>query len=92
VRRGGFWAKHMGLILGAIGSTLGEHIENLGNNFGNMVGTHQQLMKRKTSSPFPLAPKTQIKKLGGLSGCCTFPLAACNFNISKTVSYLFGLG
>jgi len=29
VRRGGLWAKHMGLKQGAIGNTLGEHIENL---------------------------------------------------------------
>jgi len=34
VKRGGFWAKYMGLILGAIGNTLGEHIENLENNLG----------------------------------------------------------
>jgi hypothetical protein len=34
VRRGGFWAKYMGLILGAIGNTLEEHIENVGNNLG----------------------------------------------------------
>jgi len=79
VRRGGFWAKHMGLILGAIGNTLVEQIKNLGNNLGNMVGTHQQLMKKKTSPPLPPAPKTQIKKLGHLSGCFTFPWAAYNF-------------
>jgi len=30
VRRGGIWAKHMGL-LGANGNTLGEHIGNIGN-------------------------------------------------------------
>jgi len=49
VRRGGFWAKHMGLILGAIGNALGEQL-------GNMVGTHQQLMKEKTSPPSPQNP------------------------------------
>jgi hypothetical protein len=27
----------------------------------------------------PPPPKTQIKNVGPLSGCCTFPLAACNF-------------
>jgi len=32
--RGGLWAKHMGLKQGAIGSTLGEHIGNLGNILG----------------------------------------------------------
>jgi len=31
VRRGGLWAKHMGLKQGAIGNTLEEHIENLEN-------------------------------------------------------------
>jgi hypothetical protein len=31
VRRGGLWAKHMGLKQGAIGNILGEHIGNLGN-------------------------------------------------------------
>jgi len=34
VRRGGLWAKHMGLKRGAIENTLGEHIGNLGNIFG----------------------------------------------------------
>jgi len=34
VKRGGFWAKHMGLILSVIGNTLEEHIENLKNNLG----------------------------------------------------------
>jgi len=33
VRRGGLWAKRMGLKRGAIGNTLGENIENL-------MGTH----------------------------------------------------
>jgi hypothetical protein len=28
---GGLWAKHMGSKRGAIGNTLGEHIENLEN-------------------------------------------------------------
>jgi hypothetical protein len=28
VRRGGLWAKHMGLKRGAIENTLGEYIEN----------------------------------------------------------------
>jgi hypothetical protein len=35
VRRGGLWAKHMGLQPGAIGNTLGEHI-------GNMLGTKEK--------------------------------------------------
>jgi len=79
VRRGGFWTKHMGLILGAIGNTLEEHIENLGNNLAehgrNTSATHE----KKNLSPLPPTPKTQIKKLRCLNGCCTFPLATCNF-------------
>jgi hypothetical protein len=39
VRRGGLWAKQIGLKRGAIGSTLGEHIKNL----GNILGTHWEL-------------------------------------------------
>jgi hypothetical protein len=47
----------------------------LGEQLGNMVGTHEQLIKKKPL-PFPPALKTQIKKLGHLNGCCTFPLAS----------------
>jgi hypothetical protein len=36
IRRGGLWAKHMGLKRGAIGNTLWAHIENL-------MGTHWEL-------------------------------------------------
>jgi hypothetical protein len=32
IRRGGLWAKHMGLKQGAIGNIIGEHI-------GNLIGT-----------------------------------------------------
>jgi hypothetical protein len=39
VKRGGFWAKHMGLNQSVIGNTLGEHIWNL----GNILGTHWEL-------------------------------------------------
>jgi hypothetical protein len=38
VRRGGFWAKHMGLKSDAIGNILGGHIENLGNNLEKWYG------------------------------------------------------
>jgi len=37
-RRGGLWAKHMGLKRSAIGNTLGEHIGNL----RNMLGTKEK--------------------------------------------------
>jgi hypothetical protein len=32
VRRGGLWAKHMGLKRGAVGNTLGTLREHVGNN------------------------------------------------------------
>jgi hypothetical protein len=54
----------------------------LGEQLGNMVGTHQQLVK-KILSPLPPPLKTQIKKLGRLNGCCTFLLATCNFYFQK---------
>jgi len=38
VRRGGLWAKHMGLKRRAIGDTLEEHI-------GNLMGTHWEFEK-----------------------------------------------
>ncbi len=44
VRRGGLWAKHMGLTWGAIGNTLGEHI-------GNLNGTCWE--QRKNIPPYP---------------------------------------
>jgi hypothetical protein len=57
-RRGGLWAKHMGLKRGAIGNTLGEHIENLmGTHWeleGNMLGT-----KEKN----PPAPHPKLKRV-----------------------------
>ncbi len=34
LRRGGLWAKHVGLKRGAIGNTLGEHIGNVRNILG----------------------------------------------------------
>jgi hypothetical protein len=52
MRRGGLWAKHLGLKRGAIGNTLGEHIENSGNilrtwwePIGNMLGTKEKWKK-----------------------------------------------
>jgi hypothetical protein len=55
VRRGGFWAKHMGLKSSAIGNVFGGHIE-LREQFGEMVGTHQQLKKKKPLPPYPHNP------------------------------------
>jgi hypothetical protein len=61
-RRGGLWAKHMGLKWGAIGNTFGEHIGNLGNILkthweleGNMLGTKEKGKK--------LSPPTQNLKI-----------------------------
>jgi len=53
VRRGGLWAKHMGLKRGAIGNTLGKPIWELE---GNMLGTKEK-RKKKPLSSFP-PPKT----------------------------------
>jgi len=48
--RSPLWEQHMGLKLGAIGNTLGKHIENLRNMLGthwehrrNVVGTKEKL-------------------------------------------------
>jgi hypothetical protein len=40
VRRGGLWAKYMGLKGGAIGNTFGEQIANLREHIENLMGTH----------------------------------------------------
>ncbi len=63
LRRGGLWAKHMGLKRGAIGNTLGEHIGNLGNMFGtwwepigNLKGTCWEQRKNGKKNPPPLPP------------------------------------
>jgi hypothetical protein len=34
VKKGGLWAKHVGLKQGVIGNTFGEHIENMGKLLG----------------------------------------------------------
>ncbi len=51
MRWGELWAKHKGQKCGAIGNTLGEHIENLRNFIGNMVGA--QKFKNSTPTPEP---------------------------------------
>jgi hypothetical protein len=68
----------MSLILGAIGNTL----KTWGITWEH--GRNTSTIHEK--KPLPPGPKTQIKKLGRLSGCCTFPLAACNFYFQN--SYL----
>jgi hypothetical protein len=63
VKRGGLWAKHMGLKQGVIGNTLGEHIGNLMRIHwelkGNILGIKE---KGKKSSPQKLEGK-KIKAL-----------------------------
>jgi hypothetical protein len=73
VRRGGIWAKHMGL-LGANGNTLGEHIGNNRQHIGNLMGTHWELegnmlgtkekMKSVCFSHFQLIPKLIYQQMG----------------------------
>jgi len=57
VKRGRFWTKHIGLILGAIGNTLGEHIKTWGRTWEhgrNTSATHEK--KTSPPSPLPLNP------------------------------------
>jgi len=64
VRRGGLWAKHMGLKRGAIGNTLGEHTGNIWNRLGTNwehVGNKGK-MKKKSSPPRPSAPNPKLKR------------------------------
>ncbi len=53
VRRGGLWAKHMGLKQGAIGNTHGEHIGNL---------LEQRKKDKNLFAPPPQPDQTQKKK------------------------------
>jgi hypothetical protein len=56
VRRGGLWAKHIGLKPGAIGNTLGEHI-------GNLKGTcWEQRKNEKKILPSPPPQNQKLKK------------------------------
>jgi len=48
VRRGGLWAKHIGLKPGAVGNTLGEHIGNI-----------WEQRKNEKNPPRTPPPKTQ---------------------------------
>jgi len=52
VRRGGLWAKHMGLKQGAIGNTNG--------NTGNPLGTRRE--QRKVKKFLPLNPNSKEKR------------------------------
>jgi hypothetical protein len=55
------WAKHMGLKCGAIGNTLGEHIENSWESIGNLKFTCWE--QRKNAPPNPKLKRKRIKAL-----------------------------
>jgi hypothetical protein len=61
VRRGGFWAKHMGLKSGAIGNIFGGHIENLGNNLEKWEKHISNSKNKKKPFP-PLPPYPKLKR------------------------------
>jgi hypothetical protein len=69
VRRGGLWAKHVGLKQGVIGNTFGEHIENMGTpwehgkHIGNLMGTCREHVgnKGKMKKKPPPLPKLKRK-------------------------------
>jgi len=61
VRRGGLWAKHMGLKWGAIAHTLAQHIENLWNILGTWK-EHVGNKWRMNKNSFPPAPSPKLKR------------------------------
>jgi len=61
-----------------LGIPLGNTLKTWGTTWEHGRNT-SAIHEIKNLSPLPPAPKTQIKKLGHLNGCCTFPWAACNF-------------
>jgi hypothetical protein len=80
----------MGLNWSAIGNILGGHIENFGNNLENGRNTSTtQKKKKKNLSHLPPQPK--LKCWGPwVDVAPSHELHA--ISISKTVSYIFGLG
>jgi hypothetical protein len=93
VRRGGLWAKQMGLKRGAIGDTLGEHIENLmGTHWEfekNMLGTKEM----KKSPITTLAhPKLKRKKSRHFECMLSLPIGCMKFLSPKLFITIFGLG
>jgi hypothetical protein len=61
-----------------LGTPLSNTLKTWGTTWEHGRNT-SAIHEKENLFPFPLAPKTQIKKLGCLSGCYTFPLIACNF-------------
>jgi len=85
VRRGGLWAKHMGLKGGAIGNTLGEHI-------GNLMGIHWEQRTNETNPP--PTPKTQNlneKKSRHFECMLSLPIGCMKFLFQKVMVTIFGL-
>ncbi len=89
VRRGGHWAKHMGLKGSAIGNTLGNTL--------NLIGTHWELgdkgkMKKFLPSPTPTPTPPQNlkeKKSGHFECMLSLPIGCMKFLCSKTVQFHF---
>ncbi len=86
MRKGGLWAKHIGLKQGANGNTLEEHI-------GNLVGIHWELeenmlgTKEKQKKPSPHTPAQNFCE------CMLQPTIGCMyFWFSKLLVTIFGLG
>jgi len=99
VRRGGLWAKHMGLKGGAIGNALGKHIKNLGNilrtrwePIGNLKGTCWDQRKNEKNPP-PRAPNLKGKISRHLECMLSLLIGCMKFLCSKTVGppFLAGL-
>jgi hypothetical protein len=67
VKRGGLWAKHMGLKQVAIGNTLGNTLGTSLNlrNLGNPLGTCWEQRKDEKISP----PNLKEKNQGTLNAC-----------------------
>jgi len=92
VRRGGLWAKDMGLKPGVIGNTLGVHIGNLmGTHWeieGNIEGTCWEQRKNEKNPP----PNQNLKeKKSRHLECMLEPIHRLHV-VSKTVGHHFWHG
>jgi len=65
-----------------LGTPLGNTLKIWGTTWEHGRNT-STIHGKKKLSPLSPAPKTQIKTLVRLSGCCTFPLAACKILFPK---------
>jgi len=85
VRRGGPWAKHMGLKRAAIGNTLGEHI-------GNMLGTKGKRKNPPAPPPGPTTENLKGKKSMYFECMLGLPIGCMKFLFPKLLVIIFGLG